>query len=77
MEPALAESHDFGIARAPHRPQEVQVGHRLEEVGLALAVISDDRETARRDREIGMSEIPEIARLEPAKPVVRVPILRI
>jgi hypothetical protein len=54
----------------------VQVGHRLEEVGLALPVVPDDRDTARRQREIGMSEIPEIARLEPAKPMVRVPILR-
>ena len=77
MKPGLAEPHDFHIARTPHRPQEVQVGHRLEEVGLALAVIPDDRHTARRDRELGMSEIAEIARLEPAKPMVRVPILRI
>jgi len=77
MPPGLTESHDVGIARPPHRPQKVQVGHRLEEVGLALAVIPDDRDAARRDREIGMSEIPEIARLEPAKPMVRVPILRI
>jgi hypothetical protein len=76
MEPGLTELHDVGIARAPHRTQEVQVGHRLEEVGLALPVVPDDRDTARRQREIGMSEIPEIARLEPAKPMVRVPILR-
>ena len=55
----------------------MQVRHRLEEVGLALAVIPDDRHTARRDREIGMSEVPEIARLEPVKPMMRVPILRI
>jgi hypothetical protein len=77
METGLTESHDLRIPRAPHRPQEVQIGHRLEEVGLALAVIPDDRDTARREGDIGMSEIPEIARLEPAKPMVRVPILRV
>jgi hypothetical protein len=76
MEAGLTESHDLRIAGASHRPQEVQVSHRLEEVGLALAVIPDNRDTTRREREIGMSEIPEIAGLEPAKPVVRVPILR-
>jgi hypothetical protein len=77
MEPALTEPHDLRVARATHRPQEMQVGYGLEEVGLALAVISDEREAARRYREIGMSEIPEIAHFEPAKPMVRVPILRI
>jgi hypothetical protein len=77
MEATLAEPDDFHVARASHRPQEVEVGYRLEEVGLALAIIPDDRESAFRNGEIGVGEIPEIARLEPAKPMVRVPILRI
>jgi hypothetical protein len=54
----------------------VQVRDRFEEVRLALPIVPDDRDAASRDREIGVSEIPEIARLETAKPVVRVPILR-
>ncbi len=77
MEAVLAESHNVRIACSSHRTQEVQVGYRLEEVGLALAVIPDDRESARRNRKIGVSEIPEIACLETAKPMVRVPILRV
>jgi hypothetical protein len=77
MEAALAEPDDLDVPRPSHRPQEVEVRYRLEEVGLALAIISDDRESAFRYGEIGVGEIPEIARLEPAKPVVRVPILRI
>jgi hypothetical protein len=54
----------------------MQVCDRFEEVRLPLPVVPHYRDAASRDREIGVSEIPEIARLETAKPVVRVPILR-
>jgi hypothetical protein len=76
MKPTLAEPDDFRVARAAYRSQEVQVGDGLEKVRLSLSVVPDQRDPVYRDREIGVSEISKITRLETAKPVVRVPILR-
>jgi hypothetical protein len=76
MKPALPEPDDFRVARAAYRSQEMQVGDGLEKVRLPLPVVPHQRDPVYRDREIGVSEISEIARLETAKPVVRVPILR-
>jgi hypothetical protein len=76
MKAALAEPNDFGVARAADRPQEMQVGDGFEKVRLPLSIVPDQRDPVYRDREIGVSEISKIARLETAKPVVRVPILR-
>jgi hypothetical protein len=76
MKPALAEPDDLRVTRAAHRSQEMQVGDGFEKVRLPLSVITDQRDPVYRDREIGVSEISKITRLETAKPVVRVPILR-
>ena len=56
-----AEPHEVAVAHAAHRAQQLQVRDRLEEVGLALAVVAHERDAVGRNREVGALDVPEVA----------------
>jgi hypothetical protein len=56
------------IACTPDRSKELEVVDRLEQVGLALAIVADDDEPFRRQVEVRMAEVSKVThgnRLQP------------
>ncbi len=71
MKSLCAESHQVLVTRAAHAAQNLQVIDALEEIRLALAVLSDDREPRPRNLQIELLEVAKVARRDAAQPDLR------
>src|SRR5262249_53155792 len=55
------EAHEILIARAANGPEDLEIVNRLEQVRLALSVVTDDDESLTRRRELDVREIAKVA----------------
>src|SRR5690606_24276969 len=61
MERLGAEPDQPLVRRTPEGSEDLQVVDRFQEVGLARAVVADDRDAGGRESELELREVPEVA----------------
>src|SRR6185437_9807648 len=59
-----AKADDIDVAGAPRRAEEVQISDRLEEVGLALAVVANHHQSVARHDQLDVRQVAKVPHLE-------------
>jgi hypothetical protein len=68
VKPRRSECREIVVARSAHGAQELEIVDRLEQIRLALAVVTDQRDAIGWQRQVEASEIPEVADADVPEP---------
>jgi hypothetical protein len=66
VEPGIAEAHEVLVAGAARAAEQLEVIDRLEQVRLAVAVVTEQRDARRGEGESGAIVVPEAGERERA-----------